>query len=67
MPVLSAYSKQRGNVAAYTKAAYFQKGTTTEILARFSSVAGEAGSPDNRLQKNMAPTVWMNWIPNSSS
>jgi catalase len=38
-----------GNVAAYTKAAYFQKGTTTEMLARFSSVAGEAGSPDNQL------------------
>ena len=34
------------DVSAYTKAALFQPGTTTEMLARFSSVAGEHGSPD---------------------
>ncbi|MFD4325049.1 catalase [Nocardioides sp. NPDC058538] len=35
-----------GDVSAYTKAAVFQPGTTTELLARFSTVAGERGSPD---------------------
>jgi len=34
------------DVSAYTKAAVFQPGTTTEMLARFSTVAGELGSPD---------------------
>ena len=34
------------DVSAYTKAALFQKGATTEMLARFSTVAGEMGSPD---------------------
>lgn len=34
------------DVSAYTKAALFQKGQRTEMLARFSTVAGEAGSPD---------------------
>ncbi len=34
------------DVSAYTKAALFQKGITTEMLARFSTVAGEMGSPD---------------------
>ncbi|SDY08541.1 catalase [Amycolatopsis xylanica] len=34
------------DVSAYTKAAVFQPGTTTEVLARFSTVAGERGSPD---------------------
>ncbi|MBE9940169.1 catalase [Cellulosimicrobium cellulans] len=34
------------DVSAYTRAALFQPGTTTEMLARFSSVAGEQGSPD---------------------
>ena len=34
------------DVSAYTKAAVFQTGTTTEMLQRFSSVAGESGSPD---------------------
>src|SRR3954469_18102052 len=34
------------DVSAYTKAAVFQPGTTTELLARFSTVAGERGSPD---------------------
>nr|WP_238534178.1 catalase [Advenella kashmirensis] len=32
------------DVSAYTKAAVFQKGCKTEMLARFSTVAGEAGS-----------------------
>jgi catalase len=35
-----------GDVSAYTKAALFQPGTTTETVQRFSSVAGEQGSPD---------------------
>ena len=35
-----------GDVSAYTKAALFQPGTTTELAARFSTVAGERGSPD---------------------
>lgn len=34
------------DVSAYTRAAVFQPGTTTRMLARFSSVAGEQGSPD---------------------
>ena len=34
------------DVSAYTKAALFQKGVTTELLLRFSTVAGEQGSPD---------------------
>src|SRR5690625_3837700 len=34
------------DVAASTKALLFQKGATTEMLARFSTVAGEQGSPD---------------------
>ncbi|MGH3541136.1 MAG: catalase [Mycobacterium sp.] len=34
------------DVSAYTRAAVFQPGTTTEMLARFSTVAGERGSPD---------------------
>ena len=34
------------DVSAYTRAALFQPGTTTEMLARFSTVAGENGSPD---------------------
>ena len=35
-----------GDVTAYTKAAVFAPGTTTRTLARFSTVAGELGSPD---------------------
>lgn len=35
-----------GDVSAYTRAAVFQPGTTTETLIRFSTVAGERGSPD---------------------
>ena len=34
------------DVSKYTKAAVFQPGTTTETLMRFSTVAGERGSPD---------------------
>ncbi|WP_330181596.1 catalase [Nocardia sp. NBC_01503] len=34
------------DVSAYTKAAVFQPGSKTEVLARFSTVAGERGSPD---------------------
>jgi catalase len=35
-----------GDVSAYTKAALFQPNTTTPLGARFSTVAGERGSPD---------------------
>lgn len=34
------------DVSRYTKAALFQKGIKTDMLARFSTVAGEQGSPD---------------------
>ncbi len=34
------------DVSAYTKAALFQPGVKTDMLARFSTVAGESGSPD---------------------
>ncbi|MEO7125903.1 MAG: catalase [Nakamurella sp.] len=34
------------DVSQYTKAALFQPGITTDMLARFSTVAGEQGSPD---------------------
>ena len=34
------------DVSAYTKAALFQPGVRTSMLARFSTVAGEQGSPD---------------------
>src|SRR5580765_4382547 len=34
------------DVSAYTRAAVFQPGTETELLIRFSTVAGERGSPD---------------------
>mgnify|MGYP001043403415 FL=1 len=35
-----------GDVSKYTKAAVFQPGANTRMLARFSTVAGELGSPD---------------------
>ncbi len=38
--------KTSEDVSKYTKAALFQPGTETDMLIRFSSVAGEAGSPD---------------------
>ncbi len=38
--------KTTEDVSAYTKAVLFQPGVETETLTRFSSVAGEAGSPD---------------------
>ncbi len=34
------------DVSQYTRAAFLQPGKSTEMLARFSSVAGEQGSPD---------------------
>ncbi|WP_433192849.1 catalase [Nocardia sp. CA-107356] len=34
------------DVSAYTKAAVFQPGTSTRLVARFSAVAGERGYPD---------------------
>jgi catalase len=33
------------DVSAFTKAAVFQPGTTTEMVIRFSTVAGEARQP----------------------
>lgn len=38
--------KVTGDVSAYTRAAVFQPGAETEMVARFSTVAGERGSPD---------------------
>jgi len=38
--------KTTEDVSRYTKAALFQPGVETEMLARFSTVAGEQGSPD---------------------
>jgi catalase len=35
-----------GDVSAYTRAAVFQPGVRTDTLIRFSTVAGERGSPD---------------------
>ena len=35
-----------GDVLRYTKAAVFQPGAQTELVVRFSTVAGERGSPD---------------------
>jgi catalase len=35
-----------GDVSKYTRAAVFQPGAVTDTLQRFSSVAGEQGSPD---------------------
>ncbi|WP_330275374.1 catalase [Lentzea sp. NBC_00516] len=34
------------DVSSFTRAAVFQPGVTTDVLARFSTVAGERGSPD---------------------
>jgi catalase len=34
------------DVSAYTRASLFQPGATVDMLARFSTVAGEQGSPD---------------------
>ncbi|MFC8039006.1 catalase [Paenarthrobacter sp. NPDC057355] len=38
--------KTTSDVSAYTKAAFLQPGVETDMLIRFSSVAGENGSPD---------------------
>src|SRR6201984_3279692 len=35
-----------GDVSACTRAAVFQPGTSTDTIIRFSTVAGEQGSPD---------------------
>jgi catalase len=40
------YFEVTKDVSAYTKAAVFQSGTKTDTLIRFSTVAGERGSPD---------------------
>ncbi|WP_345795618.1 catalase, partial [Arthrobacter sp. Cr_A7] len=38
--------KTTEDISAYTKAAFLQPGVETGMLIRFSSVAGENGSPD---------------------
>jgi catalase len=40
------YFQVTGDVTGYTRAALFQPGTRTDTVARFSTVAGERGSPD---------------------
>jgi len=40
------YFEVTKDVSRFTKAALFQPGAKTEVLARFSTVAGESGSPD---------------------
>ena len=40
------YFEVANDVSAFTRAAVFQPGTKTETLIRFSTVAGERGSPD---------------------
>jgi catalase len=40
------YFQVTGDVSRYTKAAVFRPGTRTDTLIRFSTVAGERGSPD---------------------
>ena len=40
------YFEVTKDVSAFTKAAVFQPGTKTDTLIRFSTVAGEQGSPD---------------------
>lgn len=40
------YFEVTQDVSAYTKAVVFQPGTKTDTLIRFSTVAGEQGSPD---------------------
>ncbi|EDY45723.1 catalase [Streptomyces sp. SPB074] len=48
-----------GDVTAYTKAEVFRPGTRTELLARFSTVAGERGSPDTwRDPRGFAPKFY---------
>lgn len=34
------------DISRYTKAAFLKPGTKTDVLIRFSTVAGESGSPD---------------------
>jgi catalase len=40
------YFEVTNDVSAYTRAALFQPGARTELAVRFSTVAGERGSPD---------------------
>ncbi|WP_255471137.1 catalase [Pantoea sp. B_10] len=40
------YFQVTEDVSRYTKAAVFQPGTKTDVVMRFSTVAGERGSPD---------------------
>ena len=40
------YFKTTADVSKYTKAGLFKKGAKTDVAMRFSTVAGERGSPD---------------------
>lgn len=40
------FTVTNADIAAYTRASLFQPGETTDLLVRFSTVAGESGSPD---------------------
>ena len=64
------------DVSAYTRAAVFQPGTRTDTLIRFSTVAGERGSPDTwrdprgfarSSTRPRATTTWSGTTPRCSS
>jgi catalase len=46
------------DVSQYTKAAVFQPNTKTDVLARFSTVAGERGSTLVSLTETSSPAKW---------
>src|ERR1700734_2642112 len=50
------------DVSAYTKAAVFQPGTRTDTLIRFSTVAGERGSPDTWRDPRGYPMKFQHFI-----
>lgn len=47
--------KTTSDVSKYTKAAFLQPGAETDMLIRFSSVAGENGSPDTWRDPRASP------------
>src|SRR5665647_2758256 len=49
------------DVSMYTRAAVFQPGTTSEMLLRFSSVAGEQGSPATDENRSSISDVVPGW------
>ena len=46
IPERSPHAKGSGAFGEYTKASFLQPGAKTRMMARFSTVAGELGSPD---------------------